>query len=203
MNPRVTISMPCYGRPARTRRAINCILNQTMPDWEAFIIGDHCPYFLDIYREGLLQDDRIIAFNADKNHGGCGYWATNHAIHHATGDYFLFFANDDCISPVHMQTYLEEIEGTKYDFVYFDYLTFGKLMETKLKYARIGHSALIIRTDFLKQMPFHSSKYGHDFDLIKNMVKAGAVYKKANRIIPTYYVMSGNRKRDIDPDGID
>lgn len=194
--------MPCYGRPLRTRRAIKCILNQTLKDWEAFIIGDCCPHFESIQQEGLLNDPRIHHWNLPFNYGGCGYLATNTAIQEASGKYFIFFANDDCISAAHMQTYLDAIEGSHYDFVYFDYLAFGKRMNTKLKYARIGHSALIIRTNFLKQMPPHSPEYGHDFDLIKNMIKAGAKYKKAD-IIPTYYVMSGNRKRDIDPEGID
>jgi len=203
MKPRITISMPCFGRPLRTRRAIKCILDQTVYDWEAFIIGDNCRYFDSIQKEGLLDDKRIISFNNHKNYGGCGYWATNYAIQNASGDYFIFFANDDFISPVHMQVYLEAIEESKYDFVYFDYIAFGKLMKTKIRYAHIGHSALIIRTSFLKYMPPHSPEYGHDYDLIKNMIRAGAIYKKAERIIPTYYVMSGNKKRQIDPDGID
>jgi hypothetical protein len=186
----------------RTRRALANILAQTVSDWQAFMIGDNCPDFQRMIEENLFNDTRIIAFNTPTRHEGCGYWATNYAIQNATGNYFLFFANDDIISPCHMKTYLDQIEGTDFDFVYCDYLAFGKLMKTKLKYSRIGHSALIVRTDFLQQMPLHSPRYGHDFDLITNMVKAGAKYRKADRIIPTYYVMSGNRHRN-DPEGLD
>lgn len=202
MTPRVTISMPCYGRPARTIRAINCILNQTVEDWEAFIIGDNCPDFESILRSGFLIDPRITAFNNSRQQGGCGYWATNYAIQHATGKYFLFFANDDLIAPIHMSLYLSQIEGTDLDFVYCDYIAFDKVMKTRMRYARIGHSALIVRTEFLKQMPPHSPQYGHDYELIKNMRKAGAKYLKAKGIPPTYYVMSGFRRRN-DPEGID
>lgn len=199
---KVTISMPCFGRPLRTRRALNNILSQTVKDWQAVIIGDNCPHFQGMLEEGLFQDPRIVAFNSPIRHGGCGYWATNEAIGMATGKYFLFFANDDIISPVHMHTYLDQIEDTDYDFMYFDYLAFGKLMKTKIKFAHIGHSALIIRAAFLKQMPPHSPEYGHDFDLIRNMIRGGAKYRKASRIIPTYYVVSGLRRRN-DPEGID
>jgi glycosyltransferase involved in cell wall biosynthesis len=193
---RITISMPCYGRPVRTARAIDCIRRQTVQDFEAFVIGDGCPVF-----EPVTDDSRFISFNTPENHGGCGYAQTNLAISRATGPFFIFFANDDIISPAHMATYLDQIEGTDYDFVYFDYLAYGKLVKTRLRYGKIGHSALIIRTAFLKEMPPHSPKYGHDFDLIRNMTRAGAKYRKADRIIPTYYVMSGNKHRD--PEDID
>lgn len=194
--PRVTISMPCYGRPERTARAVKCILQQTMQDFEAFIVGDGCPVF-----QPVTGDSRIHSLNTALNWGGCGYFQTNLAIAHATGKYFLFYANDDIISPVHLAVYLDGIEDTPYDFVYYDYLAFGKRMVTKIKYGRIGHSALIIRTDFLKKMPPHSPKYGHDFDLIKNMIKVGARYRKGE-ITPTYYVVSGNGHR-ADPEGLD
>lgn len=207
-NPRITISMPVYLRPRRTARAIQCILNQTVQDWEAFILGDGCPDFYKI--PGICTTSGRICFHPDRrlnlqnfrnNTGGCGYRQTNFAINNARGKYFLFFANDDVISPVHMATYLDGIEDTPYDFMYYDYLAFGRRMVTKMKYGHIGHSALIIRTDFLQQMPPHGPEYGHDFDLIKNMIRAGARYRKGE-ITPTYYVMSGNRQR-LDPEGID
>jgi hypothetical protein len=202
MTPRVTISMPCWLRPQRTRRAITCILKQTMPDWHAVVIGDACPHFEHILEEGWLDDRRFTAFNTPVHNGGCGYMATNFAIEHAAGTYFLFYANDDIISPGHMEAYLGQIEGTDYDFVYCDYMAFDKLMNTKLRYARIGHSALIVRTKFLQEMPPHSPDYGHDFDLIRNMVKAGAKYRKAGLMLPTYWVASGNKRR-LDPEGLD
>lgn len=202
MNPIITISMAVWGRPERTLRSIKCILNQTIKNWEAIIIGDCCPNFEKVLRSDVLDDPRITAFNAEFNRGHCGFWAINEAIKRASGEYFIFFANDDCISPMHMQVYLNQIEGTDFDFVYYDYLAFGKLMKTKIKFARIGHSALIIRTAFLKTMPPHGGEYSHDWTLINNMIKGGAKYKKANPITPTYYVMSGNGNR-IDPEGID
>ena len=45
MQPRITISITCYGRPERTKRSIQCILDQDINGWEAFIMGDCCPDF--------------------------------------------------------------------------------------------------------------------------------------------------------------
>jgi hypothetical protein len=153
-------------------------------------------------KESPVTDPRVVAFNTPEHFGGCGYWATNWAIEHAKGEYFMFMANDDLLAPQHMSMYLSQIQGTDFDFVYCDYIAFDRVMKTKLRYARIGHSALIVRTEFLKQMPLHSPAYGHDYYLISNMKKAGAKYKKATGIPPTYYVMSGNKHRS-DPEGID
>ena len=42
----------------------------------------------------------------------------------------------------------------------------------------IGHSELIIKTEFLQQMPTHDEHYGHDWALIFNMANSGK-HKKA------------------------
>lgn len=194
--------MPCYGRPIRTLRAIRCIQRQTLEDFEAFVLGDGCPQFdTFISKSDTFFDKRFICWNFQNNLGGCGYHQTNCAIQEATGQYFMFMANDDTIAPSHMQSYLDGIVDTGLDFVYYDYLIYGKRMKTKVKYGRIGHSALIIRTDFLKQMPPHGPEYGHDYTLIQNMIKSGAKYRKGENI-PSYRVMSGYRYRE-DPEGID
>lgn len=210
MQPRLTVSIPIFGRPQRTVRAINCILNQDITNWEAFIIGDCCHDFEKILRSDWYKEkidlakqegNRIITFNYLQNYGGCGYAITNYAITLATGKYFIFFANDDVIEENHFRNYLNEIENTDYDFVYFNGNVRGEKKEYKLRYGHIGHDALIIETDFLKKMPPHSKKYGHDFDLIKNMIKGGSKFKHPTKE-PTYKIMS-NLKHRIDLEGID
>lgn len=173
-----------------------------MGDFQAFILGDGCPIFDDaMYLAETKGDLRFNIFNFGQNSGGWGHHQTNNAIDLATGQYFMFMANDDTIAPTHMQAYLDGIIDTGMDFVYYDYLLYDKRLKTKVKYGHIGHSALIIRTDFLKKMPPHGPQYGHDYTLIQNMIKAGAKYRKGE-IIPTYRVMTGMRNRE-DPEGID
>lgn len=189
--------MPVYGRPQRTRRAIRYVLNQSFQNWEAFIIGDGP----DQVPTAELTDKRIRSFNLSHNKGGFGYWITNYSIHFALGEYFMFMANDDRILPNHFENYLSEIEGTDYDFVYFDYLCMNHFTKTKLRFGHVGDNAVIIRTDFLKRMPLRSPEYGHDFKLIRDMMKAGAKYKKSDNL-PTYQIMSHAGWRE-DLDGLD
>ena len=207
---RLTVSMPCYGRPQRTIRAIECIANQTANEWEALVIGDGCPVMKDFITSGYFNDIRndcrsrgndLYLGNNPINKGGHGFAITNHNIEVAQGEYFTFFANDDIILPNHFENYLSQIEGTDLDFVYFDSWVNPRnaIRNTQLQYGMIGHSELIVWTDFLRQMPTHNEHYGHDFELIQNMAKNGK-HQKAINCPPTYHVMSLSDKRE---EGID
>jgi len=196
---RLTLSMPCLGRPKRTIRAIECIANQTINDWEALVIGDGCSIIKDFIKSGYFNDLRaycrnkgndLYIANNPKNKGGHGYAITNSNIEQAEGKYFVFYANDDLILPNHFENYLSEIEGTEFDFVYFNSLVVpnNQIRNAQLQYGHIGHSELIVKTEFLRQMPKHSAEYGHDWNLILNMELLGKSKKSNNP--PTYHVMS-------------
>jgi glycosyltransferase involved in cell wall biosynthesis len=203
---RLTVSMPCFGRPQRTIRAIECIANQTANNWEALVIGDGCPvmqdfidsgYFNDIVNDCQAKGNHFYIANNPINKGGHGFAITNINIGLAEGKYFTFFANDDIILPNHFENYLSQIEGTDLDFVYFDSFVAPRnaIRNAQLQYGMIGHSELIVRTDFLKQMPIHDAEYGHDFALIQNMMQNGK-HKKAENCPPTYNVMSLSDRRE-------
>jgi glycosyltransferase involved in cell wall biosynthesis len=207
---RLSVSMPCYGRPQRTIRAINCIANQSINGWEALVIGDGCPvmqdfidsdYFEDIIEMCSYNGNDLIIQNNPVNQGGHGFAITNMNIEEAQGKYFTFFANDDIILPNHFENYLSQIEGTDYDFVYFnsEVKPNNSLRIAQLQYGSIGHSELIVRTDFLRQMPTHNEHYGHDWALIQSMMLNGK-HKKAENCPATYHVMSlsDNREQGID-----
>lgn len=210
---RLTLSMASYKRPQRTMRAIDSIMNQSVNGWEALIVGDHCPFieeqlktdaFDPYYAKAKKGGNTLKVENLPQNTGGYGYHIININIERAKGDYFIFFANDDILLPNHFENYLSAIEGTDYDFVYFNsYLvldTSSIIRNTNLYFGQIGHSELIIRTEFLKKMPKHTNEYGHDWNLIQNMVNMGAKYKKAEGHEPTYIVKSlqNNREQNFD-----
>lgn len=207
---RLTLSMASFGRPQRTIRAINSIANQTANHWEALVIGDGCPvmqdfidsdYFVDIVKDCEARGNQLIIKNNKINQGGNGFAIINNNIKIAKGKYFVFFANDDIILPNHFDNYLSAIENTNYDFMYFDSYVAPRRANrvSQLQYGMIGHSELIIRTDFLKTMPTHNEHYGHDWALIEAMAKFGTNAKAINNP-PTYHVMSlsDNREQGID-----
>jgi len=211
---RVTISLPCYLRPLRIVRALESCLDQNISKYEIILTGDNCPIieywvhhtperFEEIFKRTHRETEiSVIVENLPVHTGAWGYEIRNRHIQEAKGEYFVFMGSDDVILPNHLENYLSQIEGTDLDFVYFDSWVepYNAPRNAQLKHGMIGHSELIVRTEFLKQMPPHDEFYGHDWRLIENMIKAGAKYKKGVGCPQTYIVKSvrGNEEKNID-----
>ncbi len=130
--------------------------------------------------------------NNKKHHGGWGYHIHNENIGVAQGEYFIFVSNDDIIDKNHLENYLC-IKNTGYDWLYFDSWVRPNEPQVRcseIAQGKIGHSELIIKTDFLRRVPPHTNEYGHDYTLIQNMVNSGSLYAKAINRPATYKVMS-------------
>jgi glycosyltransferase involved in cell wall biosynthesis len=234
---KIAICMPCFGRPQRTKRAIESILAQTLDNWQAFIIGDCCPDFQQIMNanrklgaeswEGraLAGGNEIIMFNAKTHEGGYGYTYRNFVNGVNNAEFIVYLDNDDTWQPNHLQNYLSGIDGTDNDFVFFNTnLIFvdryvpkvyqgglplngergpgSYIRDAQAEYGWIGHAELIIRAQFLKDHPEiqQTSEYGHDWKFIKQMIDAGAKYKKAELPTPTYNIMGAGELRETDID---
>jgi len=209
---RLSVAIPCFERPARTRRIINNLLAQNINGWEAFIIGDGCPYFDEMIESKEVEyfiktaesnGNKIHCFNLEENEGGCGYHILNYAKLHAQGEYFLILNNDDWIEPNHFEHYLSEIENTDWDLLlynaYADFVLPGAIREPSLQLGGVGHSEIIVKTELAKQVK-HSSEYGHDWEFIKGLISSGAKHKVASSNECTYHVMAtqGRTKEMID-----
>lgn len=197
--PRITISIACFGRPERTKRSIQCILDQDINGWEAFIMGDCCPHFQKLIDSGYLQSIKeeqekkgniIHYFNAEVNGGGCGYKLINYAIENATGKYFIFYANDDVILNNHFSNYLE-IENTDLDYMYFNSWVdpIDSRRNASLGPCQIGHSEIILTSKLAKSLPPHDDIYGHDWRFIEKMIALGRGKKSTSKNL-SYRVMS-------------
>lgn len=210
---KITISLPCYGRLHDTKMAIRSVVQQDIDGWELLAVGDCCPefeklingpWFKDQVKQSAERGNSIKFYNRSYNSGAWGTRITNDNIQSAQGEYFIFLANDDYLAPNHLRNYLQGIERTKafhytysfagikpgehYDFVYFNsILPDGSTRNTQLKRGHIGHSEIIVRTNFLQSMPPHKPLFGHDWTLIQDMIKSGAKYKKCDTA-PTYHV---------------
>lgn len=199
--PPITAIMPCYKRPERTLRMVWQIALQTLYNCEVFIVGDGCPVFNNMmsnvsFQEAINSMHRRHYFvhyeNKPKNEGGYGYSIINECIQKSCGEYLLFLGNDDCIRPDHFEVRGNKIHGTDMDFMYFDtYIDpIQQVRNAQLEYGKIGHSELIVRSDFAKKMPPHDSEYGHDWRWIQAMMGATKKYAKAEKAKVTYSVMS-------------
>ena len=208
---KVTLSLPCYGRPQRTKRAIECILSQDLEGWEALVVGDHCPKFQHLIDSGWLEErakiasskgNSLVYYNLPDRTGHCGYQITNDNIKAAQGEYILFMGNDDIILPTHFSHYYGEISKTDLDYMFFNsYIhPLKRVRETKWAPSEIGHSEIIVRASLAKNAPQHSKRYGHEWDVLRYMEKHGKG-AKSESLLTTYHVRNipnGGTKDKID-----
>ena len=194
---KVSLIVPCWGRPQRTLRAMQCVLEQDMRGWEAFFIGDGCPDFQKMIDDGtfeIFEDNADISgnefkiFNLEKHYGGCGYKARNTAFNLTNSEYTLFMDNDDVIKRGHFSSYYNAIKNTEFDMAYLD--TFieptDSVRVSQLVFGSIGHSEIIVKTELLKNYN-QSPNYGHDWELIKYLIDQNIRIKKSHNP-PTYII---------------
>ena len=202
-NYRITIAVPCFGRPQRTRRIIKNILDQDINNWEAFVIGDGCDHFNELLASEEKNEfikiaeekgNKLHMFNLEKNYGGWGYEIMNYAMRNASGKFLIFAGNDDKISSDHFSHYLSEIENTDLDLVFYDtYIEPQKKARyPSLKLGDIGHAEIIFRTSILDgvtQPPI----YAADWEIISQVLKKTNKYKKADSTKITYTITKIDR----------
>jgi glycosyltransferase involved in cell wall biosynthesis len=204
---RLTVCVPCYGRPERTQRVINCLRNQTVNDFEVFLIGDHCAhfqqkldngYFSELIQQESLKGNSWHAWNLFENTGGFGATIRNMMKQLANGKYICFVDNDDWVKEYHVQHYLSEIEKTNYDFVYYNTWNnaLNLIRDTQPSMGLIGHSELCIKTSFYKLIPEQVSEYGHDWKMIEQMLSLTNNHAKSQNPDWTYKIMSTPMKRE-------
>lgn len=214
-SPRVSLIVPCYGRPQRTRRMIDYIGSQTINNFELFLIGDGCPAFQDLLSSNNFnlwleqmksKGNYVTAFNLDKNYGGYGYQVINYGIQHALGKYIMFAANDDVIAADHLEFYLSEIENTDLDVVCYTTAVVpnNTIRRPKFQHGQIGHSELIIKASTAQRMPPHSNLYGHDWEFIQCLINTNSKIKiSENTQKQTYFVMSVGKEQNRQDNHLD
>lgn len=196
---KLTCICPVWGRPLRTIRAMECVVNQTLNGWETIFVGDGCPIFQKNIDDGMFDKykkiaenngNTLIINNLDRHYGGWGYVARKNGLDIATGEYTIFLDNDDIILNNHFENYYTFMKNkTHIDVGYFN--VFMKddsfVRVSHLAPDRIGHAELIIKTDVLKKEYVLDRKYGHDWKLIDRMIYRGYKFEKSMNT-PTYIV---------------
>lgn len=211
MRYKVSLIMPSFARPKRTVRAIECILNQDFIGYEAFVVGDKCPFIQELIDSGKAEEyiraaadkgNKMSIFNLPFNYGGYGYQGRNTCVTLSFGDYIMFMDNDDMIEQDHISNYYNAISKTTNDFMYFNTILnsveerggIKKIRDSQLEEGKIGHAEIIAKSFLLKKIK-EKSGYNHDWDYIKQLIDMGCVSEKSHNK-PTYRVMGVGELRE-------
>lgn len=95
VEPLVSVGIPTYNRPEGLRRTLECITGQTYRNLE-IIISDNCSEGDQTQRvaeEFIRNDPRIRYYRQEKNTGPM--FNFQFVLAQATGDYFMWAADDD------------------------------------------------------------------------------------------------------------
>lgn len=153
--PLFSIVVPVYNDERYIREALDSILAQTDPDWEAILVDDgstdSTPCILNEY---TLSDKRFRVFR--KSNGGTGS-AINKGIQEARGEWFCWLSSDDLFHPRKLElhrSWIRQYSKTHFFFTGFWLLQpDGKKIEfplTRLNLENpVYHSITLFRTNYI------------------------------------------------------
>ncbi len=120
--PTVSVIIPVYNAEPYLRQSLDCILGQTLTDFELICVDDgstdQSPAILEEYAQ---KDTRIKVLRQENRGAGA---ARNLGFSHATGTYAYFFDADDLCSPELLEKTVARAEKTGADIVAFDFIRF-------------------------------------------------------------------------------
>lgn len=107
--PKVSIITACYNGEKFLLEFLNCILNQTVTDFELIICDDmSTDRSSEIIEQFRLKDKRIKLFRNKKNLGPAA--SRNHALKYAVGRYVAFCDVDDIWDKNKLSIQIDEME---------------------------------------------------------------------------------------------
>lgn len=196
-----TVIVPVYGRPLRTLRMLASLVAQrTSRKYQILLIGDGCPVFQQLMDGNMfvpfknIMDEKggdLSTINL-MHSGGYGYNCRNVGRTLAEGEYILFADNDDVVNPFYVHQYVNRTKEFGLQFGLFPTMVMpsNAIRIPQMTQGNVGHSELCVRADYLKLVPEQGPEYGHDWDLIYALARAGGKYHIFENVQPAYYVMS-------------
>ena len=110
---KVSIVIPIHNGEQFLRETLDCIVKQTMADIEILCVDDESTdSTVDIIREYMDKDDRIVLFQNKKSNAGA---ARNYAMKRAKGKYLLFWDGDDLYELNAVELMYNQIEKDEAD----------------------------------------------------------------------------------------
>jgi len=187
--PFFSVIITSYNRAHLLKRALDSLLCQTEPDWEAIIIDDgstdNTAFEICPYRNQKIQYFWQQSKGASES--------KNAGINLANGKFITFLDSDDEYHPTHLQTRKEILSKEKIDFLHGGVTVIGnKWVPDRLNYHQmislsectIGGTFFIRKSIAIKLKGFRDLPLGSDADLLERAKQKKVVIEKTD--LPTY-----------------
>jgi glycosyltransferase involved in cell wall biosynthesis len=116
-NPLVSVIIPTFNRPQQLSEAIDSLLKQTYPHFEAIIVNDAGISVGELVAS--FDDSRLIYFEHKHNNGPSA--GRNTAIGIAKGKYIAYLDDDDLYYPEHLETLIKALTEGQHKIAYADF----------------------------------------------------------------------------------
>ena len=138
--PRISVVMPTYNRPALLARALDSLAAQTYRDFEVVVVNDAGLPVNEVI-EAARTRIAVTFVEHERNRGRCG--ALNTALDAARGELVAFLDDDDIYYAHHLQTLVDALGDRPGTAVYSHAV---KVVENED--GAITHRELVGATDF-------------------------------------------------------
>lgn len=146
---RFSVIIPIYNVENYLHKCIESVVNQTLKDYELFLIDDCSSDNSLKIAEEYENNEAVTLIRKEKNSGLSD--TRNYGLRKANGDYILFLDSDDYIEFDALEKIDRLISSNKYpDIIYFDYFMH---VDTTVSKKRSNHCAVTMFTGtaFLKE----------------------------------------------------
>ncbi|GGJ20381.1 glycosyltransferase family 2 protein [Deinococcus roseus] len=114
--PTVTVIVATYNSATSLEFTLRSILNQTLQDFEVWVIGDACTDQTAAVVEGF-GDTRLNFYNRTQNSGSQAL-PNNDGLERARGKYIAYLGHDDLWFPWHLSELVSALETQQADLVH-------------------------------------------------------------------------------------
>ena len=182
-NEKVTIIMATYNRAHFIEETLNSIQNQTFKEWECIIIDDGgTDHTAEIIKPFLYKDKRFSFFKRPERYTKGLPGCRNYGLDVATGNYIIFFDDDDIVHPQNLECCILELENKEISFCRYIREVFTGEFNYKFDYSKNYTSFTIdvqdLESVIKNELPFNScavmwrKKCFQDFRFVEHLMYA-------------------------------
>lgn len=214
----VSVVIPTYNHAHFLGRALQSVVDQTYPNWEAIIIDNHSPDNTDQVIQSF-NDPRITTLKIHNN--GIIAASRNMGINVARGEWIAFLDSDDLWYPKKLEIAVNALhEDPTIDVCSTDELLVNELNGNRrvLEYGpcssdlykdllvtgnRFSPSSVLVRREFLNRTKIRFRENEdfvtvEDYDLWMLLARAGAKFKCVRSVQGEYYIHATNNSGQIE-----